>query len=100
MFPRLRPAGTSVPATIEDNRENNAIITICAGWTRHEHRFAGVAAVLEPASHLIASEVETQQLIVEAFRALLSAACSIGGCVVQPSVTRVVDRGQLGELVE
>jgi hypothetical protein len=86
--------------TVEDNRENDAIIAIYAVQTAYEHRFARVAAVLEPASQLMASEIEAQQLIVEAFRPILATACGLGGRVVKPRLTRIVDCGQFGELVE
>ena len=77
-----------------------AVETIRDSWPGNKHRFSGVATILGPASYLIASEIEPQELIVKPLQPILATACGIGRSVVQPGFMLIVDRGEFGEFVE
>src|SRR5437016_4649091 len=85
---------------VEDHGDDHAFKTIGTIRPRNEYRLSRITPILEPASHLMASQVEAQELIVKPLRPILATACGIGRCVVQPGLALIVDRRQLGELVE
>jgi hypothetical protein len=67
----------AITLAVEDDGDDHAQ-TIRTTRSRNEHRFSRVTPVLEPASHLIASQVEAQELIIKPVWPILSTACGIG----------------------
>src|SRR5208283_3866852 len=49
---------------VEDHGDDHAFKTIRTIRPRNEYRFSRITPILEPASHLIASQVEAQELII------------------------------------
>ena len=53
----------TAPLAVEDHGDDHAFKTIRTIRPRNEYRFSGITPILEPASHLIASQVEAQELM-------------------------------------